>query len=111
MTAVVRFWTLFAAILVSLSLGAGSMAHALEPAICIEESGAYRTIDAPPPNETPKSDSALHAHSGCHGHHLATPDFSSLSEDMLQSSSLRSAPHADVLTATDPEQSIRPPIA
>lgn len=107
----VRFWALFAGIIVSLSLGAGTVAHALEPLICVADSAASRTIDAPPQNETPKGDSALHAHGGCHGHHLAAPDLDGLSDDMMLNSSLRSAPHADVLTAIEPEQSIRPPIA
>ncbi|HWK42808.1 MAG TPA: hypothetical protein VNR60_12870 [Croceibacterium sp.] len=64
------------AILLSLLLTAGSMAHAMEPVICIEGevASAFGHFDGDG-DEVPSDDgkAAPHHHASCHGHHMVEP--------------------------------------
>lgn len=69
-----RLLRLFACIALTLSVGMGSLAHAVEPIGCIDVaqslSGDHSTDDADQvPADAEKA--YPHHHGGCHGHHVA----------------------------------------
>lgn len=70
-----RVIILLACLAVFLSLGLGSVAHAIEPVACIDASAAAETGHADGDGDQVPSDSDKgypHHHGGCHGHHVAT---------------------------------------
>ncbi len=103
---------LLTGLLVSLSIGFGSIAHAAEaPAaitadICAEETGHTQGEPANDPDKL-----GLHNHGGCHGHHqvgaVGTPD----SGLALPLNGLNFAAGADFMPQLIPDANLRPPIA
>ena len=112
---VIKLWATLVGALLVLSLGMGSVVHAMEPVACVEDtapaSGSDHASERPAPADDPRSDPAMHAHNGCHGHHLATPEFEAKTGDVMLMASLRSLRATDVLAAIDPDRTLRPPIA
>ena len=109
-----RLFSLFACIALVLSLGMGSMTHALEPVGCIDAtqsfSGDHSAGDADQvPADAEKA--YPHHHGGCHGHHVAaTLD----NADMALPSPSRSAPvgrQATLPGEAPTHDALRPPIA
>ena len=109
MRTLMRFLT---GLLISLSIGFGSIAHAAEaPAwasaeSCAEEAGHTQGEPANDPDKM-----GVHNHSGCHGHHqvgtVGAPD----SGLPLSLNGLNFAAGADFVPQLIPDANLRPPIA
>lgn len=103
---------LLTGLLVSLSIGFGSIAHAAEAPewktaeFCAEDSG--HTQDEPA-NDTDKM--GLHNHGGCHGHHQVGAVGAHDASTRLPLHGLNFAPGADFLPQLIPDANLRPPIA
>lgn len=110
---VIKLWKTLIGVLLVLSFGMGSVAHAMEPVTCIEDAAAVSAhADEPAaPADNTNGDPAMHAHGGCHGHHLATPEVEAMPRDMILIASLRSMRAISGLAAIDLERTLRPPIA
>jgi len=70
-----RLLTLLAAYVLVLSLGIGSVAHAVEPIGCIDPAVELSIGHAAGDTDQSTDDSgkaAPHHHGGCHGHHVST---------------------------------------
>ncbi|ARR57382.1 hypothetical protein HY78_27985 (plasmid) [Rhizorhabdus wittichii DC-6] len=71
-----RLTILFACLAVFLTLGVGSVAHAMEPIICIDANSAAEIGHSDGDGDQVPADSDKgypHHHGSCHGHHVATP--------------------------------------
>ena len=103
---------LLTGLLVTLSIGFGSIAHAAEAPewaaaeFCVEDSG--HTQDEPASNPDKMG---LHNHGGCHGHHqvgaVGAPDIAI----PLPLHGLNFAAGADFVPQLIPDANLRPPIA
>jgi hypothetical protein len=109
-----RFAALLAAFMLILTLGMGSVAHALEPVSCSDP--AVELFAGHADSDTPddKGDSekaAAHSHAGCHGHHFATALETgvSLSRSALAKSTALN--HFAGLPDSGAHPALRPPIA
>jgi len=70
-----RLTLLLACLAVFLSLGTGSVAHAMEPVACLETGTAIETGHVNGDGDQVPFDGDKdypHHHGGCHGHHVAT---------------------------------------
>jgi hypothetical protein len=109
-----RLFSLFACIALLVSLGTGSLTHALEPIGCIDASQSLSDDHSAGDADQVPADAEKaypHHHGGCHGHHLAAPLDSA---GMAIVSPARSAPFGwqTALAADAPTHSaLRPPIA
>ena len=109
-----RLTILFACLAVFLSLGTGSVAHAMEPMVCIDASSAAETGHADGDGDQVPADSDKgypHHHGSCHGHHVATPLAKAEATGLDKNASImRPAPSVALATAAaDP--ALRPPQA
>ena len=99
-------------LLISLSIGFGSIAHAAEAPewataeICAEDSG--HTQDEPG-NDPDKM--GLHSHGGCHGHHQVGAVGAHDAPGHLPLHGLNFASGADFVPQLIPDANLRPPIA
>jgi len=69
-----RLFALFACVLLVLSFGMGSMAHAMEPIGCVdsEQTAGIGHSEGDADEVSGDSDKPYpHHHGGCHGHHVA----------------------------------------
>ncbi|WP_447756045.1 hypothetical protein [Sphingopyxis fribergensis] len=98
--------------LVSLSIGFGSIAHAAEAPVslttdlCAEEAGHTQGDPANDPDKM-----GLHNHSGCHGHHQVGAVGAHDAATSLPLHSLNFAAGADFVPQLIPDANLRPPIA
>lgn len=109
-----RLTILFACLAVFLSLGMGSMAHAIEPIVCIDATSAAETghVDGDGDQVPADSDKGYpHHHGSCHGHHVAAPmaKAESLEQDSVGSITRPTQVTALATAAADP--ALRPPQA
>lgn len=68
-----RFVILFACLTMALSLGLGSVAHAMEPVVCVDAATALESghVDGDGDQVPADGDKGYpHHHGGCHGHHI-----------------------------------------
>ncbi len=109
-----RLLLLLACLGVVLSIGAGSVAHAMEPALCVDAgSPAAATHSAGDGDEVPADadKDSPHHHAGCHGHQMAAPaEMSGAAEGVAARGQVAIGRSPALATAaTDP--GLRPPQA
>ena len=71
-----RLLALVLCLLLTYTLGLGSVAHANEPVTCVETSAAWSIDHADGDGDQVPADSEKgypHHHGGCHGHHVGVP--------------------------------------
>jgi hypothetical protein len=99
-------------LLVSLSIGFGSIAHAAEAPewttteTCTEDGGHTQDEPASDPDKM-----GLHNHGGCHGHHQVGALGAHDAATPLSFHSLNFAAGADFVPQLIPDANLRPPIA
>lgn len=109
-----RLIVLFACLAVFLSLGTGSIAHAMEPIVCIDAVTAAETGHADGDGDQVPSDSDKgypHHHGGCHGHHVATATAKSDPVQLDDQDSPVRPSDALALAASAADPALRPPQA
>ncbi len=109
-----RVIILLACLAVFLSLGTGSVAHAMEPIACIDVAAALETGHAEGDNDQVPADGDEgypHHHGGCHGHHVATASakLEPLTQDVM--GLLNPPRRALALAASPSDPALRPPRA
>jgi hypothetical protein len=109
-----RWITLFACLAVFLSFGMGSIAHAMEPIVCLDANTAAETGHAEGDGDQVPADSDKgypHHHGSCHGHHVAAPMAKTdpVTQD-LAASVIRPKLATAMATAAD-DPALRPPQA
>lgn len=109
-----RLFALLTCLVLALSLGLGSVAHAAEPIGCVETSASATAGHADGDSDQVPADSDKdypHHHGGCHGHHVAAPigDGEAIAHARPASIITRSAVRSGVTHASDP--ALRPPQA
>lgn len=103
---------LLTGLLVSLSIGFGSIAHAAEAPewataeICAEDSGHTQGEPANDPDKM-----GVHSHGGCHGHHQVGSVGASHTELAPPLNGLNFAAGHDFVPQLIPHTNLRPPIA
>lgn len=104
----------FAAMMILLSMGMGTLAHATEASICTENDSSLSIgpADGHGDLQPGDADNGLpHHHGGCHGHHVGTAgsrvafDGTAATRDRLM------IPPVPRLSAIEPARTLRPPIA
>jgi hypothetical protein len=109
MRTLMRFLT---GLLISLSIGFGSIAHAAEAPewataeICVEDSGHRQ---GEPGNDLDKM--GLHNHGGCHGHHQVGAVGANDAPTYMPLHGLNFAAGTDFVPQLIPDANLRPPIA
>ncbi|AJA09444.1 Putative secreted protein [Sphingopyxis fribergensis] len=99
-------------LLVSLSIGFGSIAHAVEAPewstteSCAEDSGHTQGEPANDPDEM-----GLHNHGGCHGHHQVGAVGAHATPTHLPLHGLNFVAGSDFMRQLIPDANLRPPIA
>ncbi|QNA82565.1 hypothetical protein G4G27_15475 [Sphingomonas sp. So64.6b] len=106
-------FSLFIGLVLALSLGLGSVAHAVEPVgSCVEAGTTAGHVDGDSDQVPADSDKDYpHHHGGCHGHHVAAPigDGETIAHARLASIITRADVRNGVTHASDP--ALRPPQA
>lgn len=105
-----RFIVLFACLF--LSLGTGSVAHAMEPIACIDAGTAAETGHADGDGDQVPSDDDKdypHHHASCHGHHLAMATAKADSPQRHDAGTLIRPSDAPRLATTPADPALRPP--
>jgi hypothetical protein len=109
-----RWITLFACLAVFLSFGMGSIAHAMEPIVCLDANTAVETGHTNGDGDEVPADGDKgypHHHGNCHGHHVAA---STAKADPVGQGSTRSIIRpklATALTTAADDPALRPPQA
>ncbi|MDF0490506.1 hypothetical protein PX554_20450 [Sphingomonas sp. H39-1-10] len=109
-----RLTILFACLAVFLSLGMGSVSHAMEPIVCIDANSAAEIGHTDGDGDQVPADSDKgypHHHASCHGHHVAAPmaKVESFGQDSIGSMTRPAQVTALAAAAADP--ALRPPQA
>lgn len=71
-----RVFVLFACLAMFLTLGVGSVTHAMEPIACADVGSDTQAVHSDGDRDQVPADSDTgypHHHGGCHGHHIAAP--------------------------------------
>ncbi|WP_380879220.1 hypothetical protein ACFB49_21040 [Sphingomonas sp. DBB INV C78] len=107
-----RRLALFLMYLLALTLGAGSIAHAMEPITC-PGSGSEISIGHNDffENDGDSDKSLPHAHGGCHGHHLSTTPQAMAPAPYFLTADLLPPNQPAGLVASGADPALRPPIA
>ncbi len=104
----------FAAVMILLSMGMGTLAHATEALGCVEDESSLSISAADMHGDLQPGDAdngLPHHHGGCHGHHVGTAgtrvsfDGTAATRDRLM------IPPVQSLSAIEPARTLRPPIA
>lgn len=107
-----RFLTLILMCLVSLSLMAGTVAHAAEPIGCLESEVAADLGHTSGDRDQVPSDEGKatpHHHGGCHGHQIGEPVKEGLASQTLLRAALPLLANAKVRVSAPTESAYRPP--
>lgn len=109
-----RLLFLFACLGVVLSIGGGSIAHAMEPVICIEPGTVAAAAHSAGDGDEVPADADKgypHHHAGCHGHHVAAPaELNSTADGITSPSRVAIQPSAALVAAAN-DPGLRPPQA
>ena len=108
-----RFFHLCGALMLVVMLWTGVSAHAAEALGCIEVSSAAAGHFDGDRDQTPSDGGKAtpHHHSGCNGHHVATPSDDGPPPAVLPASPSLGDTVERVTTGADPGLALRPPIA
>lgn len=109
-----RLTILFACLAVFLSLGMGTVSHAMETVICIDANSAAEIGHADGDGDQVPADSDKgypHHHGSCHGHHIATPLAKAEAVGQNKNSSIMRPAQAIALAAAAADPALRPPQA
>lgn len=109
-----RMIVLLACLAVFLSLGSGSVAHAMEPIACIDAGTAAETGHADGDGDQVPSDSDKgypHHHGGCHGHHVATETAKAEPAQLHEAGAHMRPTDGLALAASTGDPALRPPQA
>ena len=109
-----RLTILFACLAVFLTLGVGSVSHAMEPIVCIDANSAAEIGHADGDGDQVPADSDKgypHHHGGCHGHHVAAPMAKAESTSQHKTASMMRPTPSVALTTAVADAALRPPQA
>jgi hypothetical protein len=109
-----RLTILFACLAVFLTLGVGSVSHAMEPIVCIDANSAAENGHADGDGDQVPADSDKgypHHHGSCHGHHVAAPMAKAEAISQNKTASMMRPTRSVALAAAAAETALRPPQA
>ncbi|WP_157083141.1 hypothetical protein [Novosphingobium lentum] len=109
-----RLTILFACLAVFLSLGMGTVAHSMEPIVCIDANSAAEIGHTDGDGDQVPADSDRgypHHHGSCHGHHVATPMAKAESGAQDRDASIMRPTQVVALVAAPADSALRPPQA
>lgn len=109
-----RLTILFACLAVFLSLGLGTVSHAMEPIVCIDANSAAEIGHTDGDGDQVPADSDKgypHHHGICHGHHVATPMAKVESFGQDSAGSLIRPAQVTALATAAADPALRPPQA
>jgi hypothetical protein len=109
-----RLTILFACLAIFLTLGVGSVAHAMEPIICIDTNAGADIGHVDGDGDQIPADEGKgypHHHGGCHGHHVATPMAKIDANDGRARKVIVQRSPVVALAATAVDAALRPPQA
>ncbi len=109
-----RLTILFACLAVFLTLGVGSVSHAMESVVCIDANSAAEIGHADGDGDQVPADSDKvypHHHGSCHGHHVAAPMAKAEAVCQDKTASMMRPTRSVALTTAAEEAALRPPQA
>ncbi|WP_225011143.1 hypothetical protein [Novosphingobium percolationis] len=109
-----RLTILFACLAVFLTLGVGSITHAMEPIVCIDANSAAEIGHTDGDGDQVPADSDKgypHHHGSCHGHHVAAPLAKADTVGQDKNASIMLPTQETALTAAPADPALRPPQA
>ncbi|MBB3983218.1 hypothetical protein GGR44_002905 [Sphingobium fontiphilum] len=109
-----RLTILFACLAVFLTLGVGSVSHAMEPIVCIDANSAAEIGHTEGDGDQVPADGDKgypHHHGSCHGHHVAAPLAEAESFGQALAGSIMRPSRAIVLATAAADPALRPPQA
>ena len=109
-----RLTILFACLAVFLTLGVGSVTHAMEPIVCIDANSAAEIghVDGDGDQVPADSDKGYpHHHGSCHGHHVAAPMAKAEAIGQDKTASMMRPTRSVALTTAAAKAALRPPQA
>lgn len=109
-----RFLVLFLSVFLTLSVTAGSVAHAMEPIVCIDNVSAQSMGHTSGDGDQVPADSDTsypHHHGGCHAHQMADRVSVPQVASIIGRISERPVIEISALPASPVDPALRPPIA
>jgi len=109
-----RLTILFACLAVFLTLGVGSVSHAMEPIVCIDANSAAEIGHADGDGDQVPADSDKgypHHHGSCHGHHVAAQMAKAESTGQDKTASIMRPTRSVALATAAADAALRPPQA
>lgn len=103
-----------AAVMILLSMGMGTLAHATEALGCVEDETSLSISAADMHGDLQPGDAyngLPHHHGGCHGHHVGTAGSRVAFDGTAATRDRLTIPPVQRLSAVEPARTLRPPIA